>query len=90
LDTVLVNKVIDLLNQISVLNEMNTLVIVSHDIPSSLALADHACILSKQEGKEGATITKEYDLKSMGLAWEPEIRKKPEFLQLVDEVIRNL
>ena len=90
LDSVMVDKVIDLLNQISVLNEMNTLVIVSHDIPSSLALADHVCILAKQEGKEGATITKEYDLKSMGLAWEPEIRKKPEFLKLVDEVKRNL
>lgn len=90
LDTVMVDKVIDLLIKISVLNELNTLVIVSHDIPSSLAIADDVCILAKQEGKEGATIVKQYDLKSMGLAWEPEIRKKPEFHQLIDDVKRSL
>jgi ABC-type nitrate/sulfonate/bicarbonate transport system ATPase subunit len=90
LDTVMVDKVIDLLIKISVLSELNTLVIVSHDIPSSLAIADEVCILAKQEGKEGATIVKQYDLKSMGLAWEPEIRKKPEFHQLIDDVKRSL
>jgi ABC-type nitrate/sulfonate/bicarbonate transport system ATPase subunit len=90
LDSVLIDKVIDLLNKISVLNELNTLVIVSHDIPSSLAIADEVCILAKEEGKEGATITKQYDLKSMGLAWEPQIRKRPEFHQLIDEVKKNL
>ena len=90
LDTLMVDKVIELLTKISVLNELNTLVIVSHDIPSSLALADEACILANEEGKEGATITKCYDLKSTGLAWEPEIRKKPEFNQLIEEVKKNL
>jgi ABC-type nitrate/sulfonate/bicarbonate transport system ATPase subunit len=86
LDSLMVDKVINLLTKISVLNELNTLVIVSHDIPSSLALADDVCILAKEEGKEGATITKRYDLKAMGLAWEPDIRKRPAFQQLVVDV----
>jgi ABC-type nitrate/sulfonate/bicarbonate transport system ATPase subunit len=90
LDTVMVDKVIDLLIRISVLNEMNTLVIVSHDIPSSMAIADEVCILSNEEGKEGATVTKKYDLKAMGLAWQPEIRKNPEFHKLVEEVKSSL
>jgi ABC-type nitrate/sulfonate/bicarbonate transport system ATPase subunit len=90
LDILMVDKVIDLLKKISVLNELNTLVIVSHDIESSIAPADEVCILAKEEGKEGATITKQYDLKSMGIAWEPQIRKNPEFNDLVEDVMHNL
>jgi ABC-type nitrate/sulfonate/bicarbonate transport system ATPase subunit len=86
LDTLMVDKVIQLLVKVSCLNEYSTLIIVSHDIESSMAIADTVWILAKEENKEGATITKTIDLKSMGLAWDPEIRKKVEFQQLVHNV----
>lgn len=86
LDTLMVDKVIQLLIRVSCLNEYNTLIIVSHDIESSMAIADTVWILAKEENKEGATITKVLDLKSMGLAWDPEIRKRAEFQRLVDDV----
>jgi len=86
LDMIMVDKVIELLLKISILNEYNTLIIVSHDIPSSLMIADEAWVLAKETGKDGATITYQHDLKKMGLAWQPEIRKMPEFQKLLAEV----
>jgi ABC-type nitrate/sulfonate/bicarbonate transport system ATPase subunit len=86
LDPIMVDKVIILLNKISVLNELNTLIIVSHDLESAMAIADTVWILAKEEGKEGSTVTKQIDLKEMGLAWDPEIRKNIEFQQLVHDV----
>jgi ABC-type nitrate/sulfonate/bicarbonate transport system ATPase subunit len=90
LDTIMIDKVINLLLKVSTLNELNTLVMVSHDIENALAISDLVWLLAPEAGKEGATITKEYDLKEMGLAWEPEIRKRPEFHQLVAKVKSEL
>jgi ABC-type nitrate/sulfonate/bicarbonate transport system ATPase subunit len=86
LDTIMVDKVIDLLNRIAVLNELNTLVIVSHDLESSMAIADTVWVLAKEPDKEGATITKQLDLMDMGMAWDPDIRKRADFQQLVHDV----
>ena len=86
LDSLMVDKVIHLLIKISLLNEYNTMVIISHDIESSMAIADTVWLLAKEPEKEGATITHVYDLKEMGLAWDPGIREKPEFQKLVTAV----
>jgi ABC-type nitrate/sulfonate/bicarbonate transport system ATPase subunit len=86
LDPVIKDKVIELLVTISTLHEMNTLVIVSHDIENSLAISDTAFILANQEGHEGATITEVIDLMHMGLAWNPEIKIKREFQDLVTQI----
>jgi ABC-type nitrate/sulfonate/bicarbonate transport system ATPase subunit len=86
LDPVMKDKVIELLVTISTLNELNTLIIVSHDIENSLAISDSAFILANQEGHDGATITETIDLMHMGLAWDPEIKKKKEFMDLVSQM----
>lgn len=86
LDRVMIRKVTDLLIKVSTLNEFNTLVIVSHDLESSMALADTVLILATETGKEGATFTHNYDLKEMGMAWEPHIRERPDFHKLLIEV----
>jgi ABC-type nitrate/sulfonate/bicarbonate transport system ATPase subunit len=86
LDSKMVDKVIDLLLKVSTLNEFNTLIIISHDLESSMAISDLVWILAIEQEKEGATITKQYDLKQMGLAWEPNIRQLPAFQQLVEEI----
>lgn len=83
LDMLMIDRVINLLIRISTLNELNTLVIVSHDIENSLALSDTAFILANQEGKEGATITEQIDLIKLGFAWEPDIRQSAHFQELV-------
>jgi ABC-type nitrate/sulfonate/bicarbonate transport system ATPase subunit len=86
LDPVIKDRVVELLVAISTLNEINTLIIVSHDIENSLAISDTAFILANQEGHEGATITETIDLMHMGLAWDPEIKKKKEFIDLVSQM----
>lgn len=83
LDMLMIDRVINLLIKISTINELNTLIIVSHDIENSLALSDTAFILAKEEGKEGATVTEKIDLIQHGFAWNPEIRQNASFQELV-------
>ncbi len=86
LDPVIKDKVLELLISISTLNELNTLVIVSHDIENSMAISDTAFILANQEGHEGATITETIDLMHLGFAWNPEIKKNKDFQELVSQM----
>lgn len=86
LDALVIDRVVDLLLKVSTLDEMNTLVIISHDIENSLAISDTAFILAKEKDKEGATITQTLDLIQMGLAWDPEIRTKKPFIELVNQI----
>jgi ABC-type nitrate/sulfonate/bicarbonate transport system ATPase subunit len=90
LDTIIKDKVIKLLIKISTMNELNTLIIVSHDLESSMAIADTVWLLALEPEKQGATITKTYDLKEMGMAWDPGIRERPDFLQFVKTVTHEL
>lgn len=86
LDPVIKDKVVELLLSISTLNELNTLVIISHDIENSLAISDTAFILANQEGHEGSTITETIDLMHLGFAWNPEIKKNKDFQDLVSQM----
>lgn len=86
LDPVIKDKVLELLITVSGLDEMNTLIIVSHDIENALAISDTAFILANQEGKEGATITETIDMIEMGFCWNPEIKQNKDFHELVDQM----
>jgi ABC-type nitrate/sulfonate/bicarbonate transport system ATPase subunit len=86
LDPVIKDKVLELLVSISQLDELNTLIIVSHDIENSLAISDTAFILANQENKQGATITETIDMVEMGLCWDPEIKKNKNFIELVAQM----
>lgn len=83
LDPVIKDKVVELLVNISELDELNTLIIVSHDLENSLAISDTAFILAKQDHSEGATITETIDLIEMGLCWDREIKNNKNFQELV-------
>lgn len=86
LDPVIKDKVLELLITISTLNELNTLVIISHDIENSLAISDTAFILANQEGHIGATITETIDLAHLGFAWNSDIKKNKDFQDLVSQM----
>jgi ABC-type nitrate/sulfonate/bicarbonate transport system ATPase subunit len=86
LDPIIKDKVVELLATISCMHELNTLIIVSHDIENSLVISDTAFILGTQEGKEGATIKETIDLIKMGYAWNPEIRHNKDFKEFVDQM----
>jgi ABC-type nitrate/sulfonate/bicarbonate transport system ATPase subunit len=86
LDPVIKDKVLELLVSVSLLDELNTLILVSHDIENTLAISDTVFILAVEEKKEGATITETIDLMKMGLCWDPEIKKNKSFQELVGEI----
>jgi ABC-type nitrate/sulfonate/bicarbonate transport system ATPase subunit len=86
LDPVVKDKVLELLVSVSVLNELNTMVIVSHDIENSLAISDTAFILANQADQPGATITETIDLIELGFAWDPDIKNKNAFRELVSQM----
>jgi ABC-type nitrate/sulfonate/bicarbonate transport system ATPase subunit len=88
LDALMIDRVIELLIRVSTLHELNTLIIISHDVENSLAISDTAFILAKEKGKEteGATITETLDLIEMGFAWAPEIRENEKFQHLVSQI----
>jgi ABC-type nitrate/sulfonate/bicarbonate transport system ATPase subunit len=86
LDMLMVDKVMELLNKIALSHEYSTLIIVSHDVESALAISDTVYIMAYEKGKEGATITEKLDLMALGLAWDPEIRLKAGFREIVSSI----
>jgi ABC-type nitrate/sulfonate/bicarbonate transport system ATPase subunit len=86
LDVCVLDKVTDLLLQVSLSDELKTLIIVSHDIATSVAISDTVWILGNEKGKPGATIKKEIDLIQRDLAWEKDIKKEKTFIDTVEEI----
>jgi ABC-type nitrate/sulfonate/bicarbonate transport system ATPase subunit len=86
LDALMIDRVMELLLKVSTLHELNTLVIVSHDVENSLAISDTAFILAREKDKDGATITETLDLIEMGFAWNPQIRENQNFQHLVSQI----
>lgn len=97
LDVVMVEKVLALLRKVSLMDELQNLVIVSHDIESAMAISDTALVLGQSRVQvtpdpssvaviPGATIVMEMDLAARGLAFREDIREVPEFRDAVKEV----
>jgi len=86
LDVCVLDKVTDLLLQVSLSDELKTLIIVSHDISTSVAISDTVWILGDEAGKPGATIKKEIDLIERDLAWRQDIKLEKEFIETVEEI----
>lgn len=86
LDTLTIDKVTKILTDIAAADEYKTIILISHDLSNSLAISDKAFILAKEEGKDGATITKEICLAEMGLAWQPGIKEDIRFRELLNQV----
>jgi len=86
LDVLMVDKVIELLVKVSLMDEHNTLIIVSHDVENALAISDTAFILAAQQGEPGATITETIDLIGLGMAWEKDIRQNARFREFTEQI----
>jgi ABC-type nitrate/sulfonate/bicarbonate transport system ATPase subunit len=86
LDVCVLDKVVDLLLDVSLDGELKTLIIVSHDIATAVAISDTVFILGTEPGKPGSTIKKEIDLIERDLAWKKDIKKEKAFLDTVEEI----
>jgi ABC-type nitrate/sulfonate/bicarbonate transport system ATPase subunit len=86
LDIITIDRVMDILVKVSNYDELKTIIIVSHDLSNTVALADTIYVLAKQKGTEGGTIIKEIDLIERGLAWHPNLKGTPAFVETVKEI----
>jgi polar amino acid transport system ATP-binding protein/sulfate transport system ATP-binding protein/NitT/TauT family transport system ATP-binding protein len=86
LDVCVLDKVVELLLQVSLSDEFKTLIVVSHDIATAVAISDTVIVLGRQAGFEGSTIVREIDLMERGLAWQKDVRGDKVFEETVREI----
>lgn len=84
LDPVMVDEVCGVINEVTSADELNTVVVVTHDVASAVRVADTIWYIGRDrdpEGKiiKGARIVGSVDLIEMNLAWHPDISSLPEF-----------
>jgi polar amino acid transport system ATP-binding protein/sulfate transport system ATP-binding protein len=87
LDPAALEDVMKLIVDVANLDELNTVVVVTHDIRAAMAVSDTLFMLGrpKKDGA-GACIQCCYDLVELGLAWHADIHDMPEFATLEREI----
>lgn len=92
LDINMIKEVSDVILEVANLNDYNTIIIVSHDIPSTVAISDNLWIMGYEYDNEGqiipgATIKYVKDLMAEGIAWNyPNTFDLPEFQHAVKQI----
>ena len=86
LDIIAKDKVAALISEVNLLDELNTTIFTTHDLESAISIADTIWVMGREEGKVGSTIVKQYDLMTMGIAWQPNASKHPLFVPLLNEL----
>jgi polar amino acid transport system ATP-binding protein/sulfate transport system ATP-binding protein len=90
LDPAALDAVMHLVVEVANMHELNTVVLVTHDIRAALAVSDTLHILGRESknGKPvpGARVLWSYDMVERGLAWQPDIQKLPAFVELENEI----
>lgn len=91
LDPVATEKLCENIARVAAADSLNTVLISSHILEPSMAISDTVWQLGYEfdangQKIEGATIRKTYDLAGQGLAWRPNIKKDPHFIEVCEEV----
>jgi NitT/TauT family transport system ATP-binding protein len=91
LDPMAIDRVCELLNEVACMHELNTIIVVTHDITAALEVADTIWLMGRDrdaEGKiiPGARIQESYNLIERGLAWRDGVTTTPEFLLTMREI----
>lgn len=90
LDLISKKNVCDLMTEVSSVNELNTIIVTTHDIQTALSISDTVWVLGRQFDKDcnnlGASIVKEFDLMERGIAWEPNNTRLPAFSETLQEI----
>ncbi len=92
LDPNAVDAVSELLVEVANLHELNTIIVVTHDISAAIQVADTLWLLGRDRDAKGqiipgARIQGTYNLIERGLAWRKGITTTPEFLDLLREIV---
>ena len=91
LDPLAKTTVCETIVDVSTTHELNTILVVTHDIESAIRISDTLWLLGRNRDAagrpvDGASIQQTHDLAAMGLAWDPDIEARPEFRDLAAEL----
>jgi ABC-type nitrate/sulfonate/bicarbonate transport system ATPase subunit len=91
LDLIMLEKVCELINEIACLDDLNTIIVVTHDIAAAASVSDHLWLMGRDRNPDGtivpgARIQETYNLVDRGLCWQKDIRRRPDFADFVREV----
>lgn len=91
LDLLMLEKTCSLINKIANKDDLNTIIIVTHDIVAASSIADHLWLMGRDKGPDGnklpgSRIVKEYNLIDRDLCWHTEITRTPQFSEFVREI----
>jgi ABC-type nitrate/sulfonate/bicarbonate transport system ATPase subunit len=91
LDVRMKTEVCKLINEVSIVDELNTTIFTTHDITTALMIADTVWIMGFERDAAGnkipgATIVKQIDLIERGLAWLPDPSVHPSFTYTTKEI----
>jgi polar amino acid transport system ATP-binding protein/sulfate transport system ATP-binding protein len=91
LDVLQQENVQKLILEVSQTHEHNTLILVTHDVSAAVAVCDTIWLMGRDRDAAGnvvpgARIVDQIDLLERGLAWRPDIRTLPGYVQLVNEI----
>lgn len=88
LDPVSKANAMEAIVKLGALDSYNTIIIVTHDIASGLAVSDKVWLLGLEAGKPGARIVEEIDLAALGFSWRSadELQESKDFQMLIREI----
>jgi NitT/TauT family transport system ATP-binding protein len=91
LDVIQQENVQRLILEVSQTHEHNTIIVVTHDVSAAVAVADTIWLMGRDRDAQGnvipgARIIDTIDLIEKGLAWQPDIRNRPGYITLVNEI----
>jgi ABC-type nitrate/sulfonate/bicarbonate transport system ATPase subunit len=91
LDLLMLEKTSDLIQKVANMDELNTIIVVTHDITAAAAVSDHLWLMgrdhdSKSNPLPGSHIVETYDLIERDLCWHGQIITHPRFVDFVREV----
>ncbi|MFA4845700.1 MAG: ATP-binding cassette domain-containing protein [Patescibacteria group bacterium] len=91
LDPIVLDEVCKLIKETADAHELNTIIVVTHDVDAAVAVADTLWLMGRDHDQEGniipgARIKTKYDLVERGLAWRPDVVYTADFSDCVREV----
>jgi polar amino acid transport system ATP-binding protein/sulfate transport system ATP-binding protein len=91
LDLLMLEKTGELIQKVANMDELNTIIVVTHDITAAASVADHLWLMGRDHDTQGnplpgSHIVETYDLIERDLCWHKEIITQPRFVEFVREV----
>ena len=91
LDILMIDRVRQMLLEISCEHEHNTIIVVSHDIHATASIADTLWVMGRDHDEkgniiEGSKIKHTFNLIERGVCWHNDVQSRPQFKEVVEEV----